>query len=86
MFSRHKWPSFSGILMIADFAQLGKILYFPVLIVIIPVFSFLQSLIGGLEKALLFQKAFLTADNKLISAGNLVTGNMVKVTGMVGRW
>ncbi|MBU1005237.1 MAG: hypothetical protein KJ561_05400 [Nanoarchaeota archaeon] len=32
-----------------------------------------------------FLAAFLTADNNsLISSGNLVTGNMVKITGMAG--
>ncbi|MBU1005242.1 MAG: hypothetical protein KJ561_05425, partial [Nanoarchaeota archaeon] len=42
-----------------------------ILIVIISVFSF----------------AFITADNKvsLFSGGNSITGNMVKVTGMVGK-
>ncbi|MBU1946237.1 MAG: hypothetical protein KKC54_04680, partial [Nanoarchaeota archaeon] len=37
MFSRHKWTAFEGILLTAGFAQLGKIIYFPVLIAIVSV-------------------------------------------------
>ncbi|MBU1005239.1 MAG: hypothetical protein KJ561_05410 [Nanoarchaeota archaeon] len=37
MFTKRRWTAFEGILMIADFAQLGKIIYFPVLIAIVSV-------------------------------------------------
>ncbi|MBU1945735.1 MAG: hypothetical protein KKC54_02085 [Nanoarchaeota archaeon] len=70
MFSRHRWPTFEGIMLI--------------LIVIISVFSFVYSaLLNMLKKS--FFAAFFTADNKVSlfsSSGSSVTGNMVKVTGM----
>ena len=69
MLEKHKLPSFGAGLMIVDkafsFAQLGKIVNFPVIIVFISIFSFV----------------FLTENNKTgVTAKNKITGEMVKVT------
>ncbi|MBU0628843.1 MAG: hypothetical protein KKC75_06650 [Nanoarchaeota archaeon] len=83
-FERHKWPAFKGIMIIADkacFAQLGKILYFPMLIVVISVFSFIYSALLNMLKKSFFAASF-TADNKLFSNGNSITWNIVMGTGM----
>ena len=68
MLSTHRWPSFSGIIII--------------LIMVISVFSFVYSaLLNMLKKIENFLAAFLTADNKIIfiPSDNSLTGNMVKV-------
>ena len=71
MFSRHKWPSFEGIALI--------------IIMVISLFSFVCKVFVNFacsKKS--FFDAFFTSGNKvnLFSSGNLITGNMVKVTGM----
>ncbi len=71
MFSKHKWPTFSGIILIV--------------IMIISIFSFVYEFcrrIHMLKKIENFLVAFLTADNNItfIPADNSLTGSMVKVT------
>ena len=91
MLSRHKWPSFEGIALIiimvisvfsfvckvfVNFACSKKAFF--------AVYEFCRR-IHMLKKINLdFFAAFFTADNKisLFSSGNLITGNMVKVTKM----